>query len=163
MVKIPKEERITKVARDEIERAIMEALGVKTKEQLGIEQQILIDQIVQNMGPMVPLLQRGQTPYGQNVVAVLRGGKPEYYEVADPLLYSSLTHLNRPAKHWLIRLLSLPKRIGQASITLAADFLLTNVAHLQALGDISWCEQLLIVHHGTFRGLAGVFGSFAAR
>jgi len=128
MARIPKEETITKVHRDEIERAILEALGVEKKTQLGIERQIFIDQIVQNMGPMVPLLQRGQTPYGNNVVAVLRDGKPEYYEVADPLLYSSLTHLNRPAKHWLIRLLSIPKRIGQASITLTADFLLTNVA-----------------------------------
>jgi hypothetical protein len=43
------------------------------------------------------------------VVAVLSGGKPEYYEIADPLLYSSLTHLNRPAKHWLIRPLYHPQ------------------------------------------------------
>ncbi len=24
------------------------------------------------------------------------------------------------------------------------------LVHLQAIGDIGWCEQLLVVHHGTF-------------
>ena len=82
-------------------------LGVERKSQLGLDQQKFIDQIVNGMGPMVPLIQRGQTPYGDNVVAVLNQGQPEYYEVADPLLYSALTHLNRPARHWIIRVLGI--------------------------------------------------------
>ena len=136
MAKIPTDERITKIHRDEIERAILEALGVEKKAQLPIEQQKFIDQIVQNMGPMVPLLQRGQSPYGNNVVAVLRKGKPEYYEVADPLLYRALTHLNRPSKGALLRILSGFRRVGQMSITLDPDFLIANIARDALTGGI---------------------------
>ncbi len=107
---------------------------MEKKAQLPVEQQKFIYQIVNGMGAMVPLIQRGQTPFGGNVVAVLNQGKPEYYEVADPLLYSALTHLNRPARHWIIRVLGVPKSIGQASITLAFDFLAANIQRDTLMG-----------------------------
>ena len=69
-------------------------------------------------------------------MAVLKAGKPEYYEVADPLLYSALTHLNRPAKDWLTRLLAVPRRIGQASITPSVDFLAANIARDTLMGTV---------------------------
>lgn len=136
LAKIPTDERRVRVHREEIKRAILEALGVKQKAQLSIKQQVFIDRVVNGMGAFVPLIQRGQAPYGGNVVAVLRKGKPEYYEVADPLLYASLTHLNRPTKNWLIRLLSVPKRIGQSSITLSLDFLAANIARDTLMGAV---------------------------
>ena len=136
MAKIPTDERVVQVHRAEVERAILEALGVKKRNQLPPDVQVMVDQIVLNMEVMVPLAMRGQTPLGGNVVAVLRNGKPEYYEVADPLLYRSLTHLNRPTKNWLVKILSLPKRIGQSSITLAADFMAANLARDTLMGAV---------------------------
>lgn len=70
----------------------------------------------------------GQAPKGDNVVAVMRNGKPDFYEVADPLLYRAISSLNRPARHWIVTVLSYPKRIGQASVTLTVDFMLRNIA-----------------------------------
>jgi hypothetical protein len=136
LAKIPTDERVVRVHKAEIERAILEALGVKQKTQLPVELQIFLDRITNGLGGFVPLIQRGQTPFGGNVVAALREGKPEFYEVADPLLYRSLTHLNRPTKNWLRRLLSVPKRIGQSSITLAPDFLAANIARDTLMGTV---------------------------
>ena len=136
MARIPTEERLVKVHRAEVERQILDALGVRDKRNLPIEAQQLVDQIMDGMEVMVPFVQRGQAPLGGNVVAVLKNGKPEYYEVADPLLFRSLTHLNRPAKNWLVKLLSVPKRIGQSSITLAFDFMAANIARDTLMGAV---------------------------
>jgi len=72
--------------------------------------------------------QYGQAPTveDQNIIAALRNGKPEYYEVADPVLYRAFEALNRPAKHWLVDIASMPKRVGQTTITLTPDFLAAN-------------------------------------
>jgi len=136
MARIPSEERQVRVHQAEIERAVLDALGVRRKEELDTEQQAMLDDILAGMGGMVPLIQRGQAPGGRNVVAVLRNGKPEYWEVADPLLYRALQSLNRPAKHWLTRLLALPKRLGQTSITLTLDFMAANIQRDTLMGWI---------------------------
>ena len=116
MVQIPKEKRTVRVHFSEIERAILEALGVNRKAELPIEQQKFIDQIVENLGGFVPLAMHGQTPFGANVVAMLKGGKPEYFEVADPVLYRALVALKRPARtNPLVRGLMIVRRLSQAS------------------------------------------------
>ncbi len=84
----------------------------------------------------VALTMRGQAPGGNNVVAALRHGKPVYYEVADPLLYRALLSLNRPMRNWFVCLLSVPKRVGQASIPLTADFVMANFARDTLMGGI---------------------------
>lgn len=136
MAKIPSEDKHVKVHRLEIERAILEALGVKDKRALDIEQQKFLDDVIDNLSPMVWLTQKGQPPKGNNVVAVLRSGKPEYYEVADPLLFRSLESLSRPHRNWLVNLLSIPRRVGQASITLAFDFMAANAARDTLMGFV---------------------------
>lgn len=70
----------------------------------------------------------GQPPAGGNVVAVLKEGKPVWYEVADPILLRSLLAIDRPPMPWLTRWLGMPKRVGQATITMTPDFMLANVA-----------------------------------
>lgn len=127
MAKIPKDERAVRVSKDEIERAIIEALGVRSVKALPIDMQVMIDQIVTGMRPMTTLFQHAQTPKGRNIVAVLYDGKPTYYEVIDPLLYRSFTALNREPANWLIRALAIPKRIGQATVTLTLDFMARNI------------------------------------
>lgn len=134
MAKIPAEDKLVKIHRAEVERAILEALGVRSFRALPVEMQMFVDQIINGMERMVPLVMHNQTPFGGNVVAVLDDGKPTYYEVADPILYRSLTHLNRPTRSALRRWLSIPKRLGTASITLTGDFLAANVARDTLMG-----------------------------
>lgn len=81
-------------------------------------------------------LLHNQAPAGSNVVAVLKGGKPVWYEVADPILLRSLQAIDRPPMDWLTRWLGLPKRIGQATITLTPDFMLANIARDTIMGSV---------------------------
>lgn len=78
----------------------------------------------------------GQPPAGHNVVAVLKDGKPVWYEVADPILYRSLVAMDRPPMHWLTRWLGMPKRVGQAAITMTPDFMLANIARDTIMGSV---------------------------
>ena len=70
------------------------------------------------------------------MVSVLRGGKPTYYEVGDPILYRALTAMDRPPTHWLTRWIGLPKRIGQMAVTLTPDFMVANLARDTLMGSI---------------------------
>ena len=66
----------------------------------------------------------------------MRGGLPEYYEVADPILFRSLTALKRPVPGLVTRILAVPRRIGQTSVTLTADFMAANIARDTLMGGI---------------------------
>lgn len=136
MAKIPTEERGIKVAAGEVERAILEALGVTRRSQLTPEQQQVFDEIQQGLTPLVDFILRGQAPTGHNVVAVLDHGKPTYYEVADPIVLRALSALKRPPAPWIVRALSLPRRVGQASVTLSADFMAANILRDTVMGGI---------------------------
>jgi len=78
----------------------------------------------------------GQPPAGGNVVAVLKGGKPVWYEVGDPILYRALSSLDRAPMHWLTQWLGMPKRIGQVTITLTPDFIAGNIARDTIMGAV---------------------------
>ncbi|MFC4271605.1 hypothetical protein GQF03_17430 [Sneathiella chungangensis] len=136
MAKIPKEQIPIDIDSRQVEDAIVKALGADKKTQLPIHVQSTVDDISTGLGPLTTFLLRGQAPRGGNVVAVLNGGKPEFYEVADPVLLRSLTNLNREARGWITRVLSIPKRLGQASITLTPDFMVANIARDTLLGSI---------------------------
>lgn len=77
-----------------------------------------------------------QPPAGGNVVAVLKGGRPVWYEVADPILYRALTAIDRPPMDWLTKWLGLPKRVGQTTITLTPDFMVANLARDTIMGAV---------------------------
>lgn len=81
-------------------------------------------------------LLHNQAPAGSNVVAVLKQGKPVWYEVADPILYRALGAIDRPPMDWLTKWLSLPKRVGQTTITLTPDFMLANIARDTIMGSV---------------------------
>ncbi|MHB1219147.1 MAG: LPD38 domain-containing protein [Alphaproteobacteria bacterium] len=136
MAKIPTDDRVVKIHVAEIERSILEALGVKDKRALPVEDQIVVDKIVSQMAPFGEFLVRGQAPQGPDVVAVLRGGKPEYWQIADPILYRSFMALNRPGQDMITRVLGGFRRIGQTSVTLTADFLAANIARDTLMGSI---------------------------
>ncbi len=136
MAQIPKENIPVSVESAQIEKALIDAMGADNKRQLPVDLQIMIDQVTQGLGPYTEFILRGQAPQGGNIVAALQKGKPVFFEVADPLVLRSLIGLNRPSKNWVTRLLSIPKRIGQASITLTPDFMAANLARDTVLGSI---------------------------
>ncbi|MDF2366321.1 LPD38 domain-containing protein [Sneathiella sp.] len=136
MARIPKEQIPIDIDSRQVEDAIVKAFGADKKKQLPIEVQSIIDDIAHGLGPLTTFILRGQAPQGGNVVAALHKGKPQFYEVADPILLRSLTNLNRTGQNWITRVLAVPKRIGQASITLTPDFMVANLARDTLLGSI---------------------------
>ncbi|MEH6525911.1 MAG: LPD38 domain-containing protein [Sneathiella sp.] len=136
MAQIPKEQIPVSVETPQIEQALIDAMGADSKQQLPIDVQIMLDQVAAELGPYTEFIIRGQAPQGGNIVAALQNGKPIFFEVADPLVLRSMISLNRPSKSWITRILSLPKRIGQASITLTPDFMAANLARDTMLGSI---------------------------
>lgn len=121
MVKIEPGERPVKIGGDQVLEAMFKRYGIAVDGDAPAFFQFML---------------RGQPPAGNNVVAVLRNGKPEWYEVGDPILYRALAAIDRPVQNWLVRMLGVPKRIGQASITLTPDFWLANIARDTLMGSV---------------------------
>jgi hypothetical protein len=121
MVKIEPGERLVKIGGDQVLDAMFKRYGIAIDGEAPAFFQFVL---------------RGQPPAGNNVVAVLRNGKPEWYEVGDPILYRSLVAIDRPVQNWLVRMLGWPKRIGQASITLTPDFWAANFARDTVMGSV---------------------------
>nr|MBP8277532.1 hypothetical protein [Propionivibrio sp.] len=121
MVKIDPEARPVKISGDQVLDAMLERYGIA----------------IDGKAPaFFDFLLQGQPPAGSNVVAVLKGGKPMWYEVGDPILHRALTAIDRPPMHWLTKWLGMPKRVGQMAITLTPDFMLANVARDTIMGSV---------------------------
>ncbi len=148
MARIPKDSRKLSVTTQSIEQTIMDTLGIPpTAARLmrakggvrlaglpeGIEE--LLDAL-ERQGPLVEFWAHNQKPSGENVVAVMFNGETTFFEVYDDLVLRSFHALNRPAKHWIVKWLAVPKRIGQATITLTIDFMAANIARDTLMGTI---------------------------
>ncbi len=104
----------------------------------------VLDEMFKRYGLMVDgqppaffeFFQNGMPPAGGNVVAVLKDGKKVWYEVGDPILLRSLQAIDRAPMHWLTQWLGMPKRIGQATITLTPDFMVANIARDTIMGAV---------------------------
>ncbi|MDY0012845.1 MAG: LPD38 domain-containing protein [Rhodocyclaceae bacterium] len=120
MTKIPPGARPVKIGGDQVLQAMFERYGIKADGDAASFEFLLTN----------------QPPAGGNVVAVLKGGEPVWYEVADPILYRALSAIDRPPMDWLTKWLGLPKRIGQAAITLTPDFMIANIARDTLMGAI---------------------------
>ena len=121
MAKIDPESRPVKVSGDQVLDAMLKKYGIA---------------IDGDAPAFFEFLMHGQPPAGGNVVAVLKGGKPVWYEVADPILLRSLQAIDRSPMEWLTRWLGMPKRAGQATITLTPDFMLANIARDTIMGAV---------------------------
>lgn len=84
MVKIEPGERPVKIGGDQVLEAMFKRYGIAVDGDAPAFFQFML---------------RGQPPAGNNVVAVLRHGKPEWYEVGDPILYRALAAIDRPAQN----------------------------------------------------------------
>ncbi len=141
MVKIPAESRPVKIDPRQAADGILKALGINRAEWTARGQKLprFAEKLVKELQDAPDFLEfviGNQPPAGHNVVAVLRSGKPEWYEVGDPLLYRALSSIDRKNQHWLIKWLGLPKRIGQASITAVPDFWIRNIARDTIMGSV---------------------------
>lgn len=141
MVKIPPESRPVKIDPRTAADAVLKAMGIDRVawaakgQKLPKWAQRIVDDL--NASPdFMEFMIGNQPPAGSNVVAVLRGGKPEWYEVGDPILYRALSSIDRKYQHWLINWLGLPKRVGQATITLTPDFWMANIARDTIMGSV---------------------------
>lgn len=121
MVKIEPGERPVKIGGDQVLDAMLKRYGIAVDGEAPAFFEFML---------------KGQPPAGNNIVAVLRAGKPTWYEVGDPILYRALTAIDRPAQNWLVRMLGTPKRIGQASITATPDFWMGNMARDTLMGAV---------------------------
>lgn len=121
MVKIDPESRPVKVSGSQVMDAMLKRYGIAFDG---------------NTPAFFEFFLQGQPPAGSNVVAVLKGGKPTWYEVGDPVLYRALTAIDRPPMHWITKWLGMPKRLGQMAITLTPDFMLANIARDTIMGSV---------------------------
>lgn len=121
MVRVDPESRPVRISGDQVVNAMAEKFGL----------------MIDGQPPaFFDFFLNGQPPAGKNVVAVLRDGKKVWYEVGDPILLRSLESIDRLPMHWLTQWLGMPKRIGQASITLTPDFVTANIARDTIMGAV---------------------------
>lgn len=128
MTRIPPESRPVKLSKDAVLDGMAKAMGLDKADPAA---KAVIDGLRQTLDDapgLIDVLQTNAPPAGSNVVAVLRNGKPTWYEVGDPILLRALESIDRPAMPWVMKWLSLPKRVGQTTITLTPDFMLANIA-----------------------------------
>lgn len=108
--------------RKEFQTVIDQAGGVDPETAFELEMQF------ESMEPFIRFWLHGQAPKGDDVVSFMEEGKTLYYQVADPILYRSLTNMPRqlahnPVTRWLKSL----KNISQMTVTLSVDFMLRNI------------------------------------
>lgn len=65
-------------------------------------------------------------PDADNVVRVMRDGKAEYYEVADPVVLRALTSFKQQTKHPAVQPFIFAKRLLTTGVTATADFVAAN-------------------------------------
>ena len=139
MVKIPAESRPVKIDSRQVIDALLKNMGIDSETQLKPAVAKAVKDLRKELGDnpaMLELMQTNMPPAGSNVVAVLKAGKPTWYEVGDPLLYRALQSIDRPLQSVVVKWLGLPKRIGQMAITLTPDFMLANIARDTIMGSV---------------------------
>ncbi|PJK01450.1 hypothetical protein CO615_04010 [Lysobacteraceae bacterium NML75-0749] len=92
-------------------------------------------------------------PTGDNMVRVMRDGKPEYYEVADPLVLRSITAMEELQMHGVIKVMGWFKRVLTAGATMDPSFLARNL--MRDTGEAAaTARERFIPMYDTLRGAA---------
>jgi len=134
---IPKGSRPVSISTEQIRAAVYNMLGIDRRAlNAGLvpEEVLQLAVMMERAFAMQPAYQQfwqhGQAPKvrgGDQVIAVLRDGEPEFYEVSDPLLFRSIQALNPRQQHVIQRVLNAGRRVMQGSITLSLDFMAANI------------------------------------
>lgn len=135
--KIPKDNVSVKIDTPQVRDKFLESLGINPsqyRKAQGLGQSdpnidIMLDKMVANMGDMAQFWLHGQSPKGSDIFAVMRNGKPEFYQVShdNSYLLRALQSLSPQGRHPVIKVMNRAKRVGQASITLTLDFMAANM------------------------------------
>ena len=139
MVKIPAESRPVKIGKEAVIDAILKSMGIDRATNMApevVKIENRLRKLFTESPDMIDMLQTNMPPAGGNVVAVLKGGKPTWYEVNDPILLRALEAIDRQPPPWIVKWLGLPKRVGQATITLTPEFMIANIARDTISGSV---------------------------
>ena len=139
MVKIPAESRPVKIGKESVIDAILKGMGIDRATNMApevVKIENRLRKLFADSPEMIDMLQTNMPPAGGNVVAVLKGGKPTWYEVNDPVLLRALEAIDRQPPPWIVKWLGLPKRVGQATITLTPEFMIANIARDTISGSV---------------------------
>jgi hypothetical protein len=75
-------------------------------------------------------------PFGSHILTVLREGKPEYYEIHDPMLVRTVQAMSRPAQVGLMKQWGALKTLKQQFIVVEPSFMAANFIRDIAMASI---------------------------
>jgi hypothetical protein len=123
----PDSKRIV-AGRDQLRRAMKKEIkeNKKLTEEEAAEHMDWLDNMPGSIERAAFFIGAGR-PYGDNIISFLRNGKPEYYEVMDPVLYRAFEQLDPSSRVDLVgRWMATFKDFKQAAITLDPSFIFGN-------------------------------------
>ena len=149
---IPRDTHQAQVLASSVRDAIMEHyadLGWRNAKGQPIDQKAAA-RLLGNMEGVLTVLRPGQPPQQTgDVIAIMRGGKPKYYQVADPLLYRAFASMPRKLEtNPILKFANMARRLSQATVTHSVDFVLRNTimrdpvmgAVLSKFGYVPWVD-----------------------
>lgn len=137
LIKMPKDIARVEIDKEQVFNEFLRTLGLDPKvyapkggPQMSTGNET-IDKVIsvldENMAQWVRFMQFGQAPRGDQIIAIRRNGKLEYYKVADPLVYDSFASFNRQhLRNPVMDFFMWARRMKQATITLTATFMGRN-------------------------------------
>jgi hypothetical protein len=133
LTKIPKDNKAVYIDKEQLRRLFKQLIiGADP-----ITAQELEDFFNEGLDDFVRFWQFQQAPKGSDVIAVMRSGKPQFYQVADPILYRAFDALPRHFQRSLVRtIVSFPKRLAHATITTALGFFARNISRDQMMATV---------------------------
>lgn len=134
VTQIPKDSKQVSVDKQQVRRAILKTLGLNPAQvQAGLvprrlqDSVIALERVFAGQSDWMQFWLFGQAPQGDNVIAVMREGKPHFYEVGDPLFYRAIAAINPAKPSPLKDFLRAARAFGQGTITLTFDFMAANI------------------------------------
>lgn len=134
--KIPKDSKKIKIPVEEVRRAFLNSLGLTPSmmELAPVEMQHHFDWMFSGMKDVAQFWVHGQSPAGDNIDSVMRKGKLEYYEVADPLFFKAMNHYGSRSMNLAIRVMGGAKSVLTRGVTSMPDFMAANIVRDAAMG-----------------------------
>ena len=120
-------QNIKKQLKENLDQLIEYGLEPTTSKETPLS--MVMDMAFDQLGPITQVLTVKNKPKGSEMMMpVIRDGKIKYYQVMDPLLYTAIRGLDKqsPLLTGIGNFLTMPKRIGQATVTLVPDFIVAN-------------------------------------
>jgi uncharacterized glyoxalase superfamily protein PhnB len=124
-----------------VRKAVLDGMDMETlTEELGEETAELLsgvmDAVFKSLPGFLEVVQLGVHPKGHDIVSVMVGGKPQFYQVGDELLRRSLQQLPRQVnQNPILRIFRGGRRFVQLTVTFSFDFILRNLVRDQLIAS----------------------------